>query len=69
MTVHPGDKPVQRFVAYVVGFAAMFAFALLAPRLLMSSSFISAALFEPWMKSERSGLRRLKRLAKSRMLV
>jgi len=40
MTVHPGDKPVQRFLAYVVGFAVMFAFAVLAPLLLMSGSFL-----------------------------
>ena len=40
MTTHPGDKPVQRFVAYVVGFIAMFGFAVLAPILAFSGAVI-----------------------------
>jgi hypothetical protein len=38
MTTQPGDKPVQRFVAYVVGFAAMLGFAVLAPILSLSGA-------------------------------
>ncbi|MBU6301797.1 MAG: hypothetical protein KGS60_09615 [Verrucomicrobia bacterium] len=37
---HPGDKPVQRFVAYLVGFGAMIAFGVLAPVLSWSGSLI-----------------------------
>jgi hypothetical protein len=37
---HPGDKPVQRFVAYVVGFAAMVGFAVLTPLLTLSGSLL-----------------------------
>jgi len=40
MTTHPGDKPVQRFVAYIVGFIAMFGFAVLAPILAFSGAVI-----------------------------
>lgn len=37
---HPGDKPVQRFVAYVVGFGAMLAFGVLAPVASITGSLI-----------------------------
>ncbi len=37
---HPGDKPVQRFVAYVVGFAAMVGLAVLTPLLSMAGSLL-----------------------------
>ncbi|RFC46941.1 MAG: hypothetical protein DVB23_001365 [Verrucomicrobia bacterium] len=37
---HPGDKPVQRFVAYLVGFGAMLAFGVLAPVASITGSLI-----------------------------
>jgi hypothetical protein len=40
MSSHPGDKPVQRFIACVVGFASMFGFALAAAILALVGMFL-----------------------------